>query len=964
VVEPQETSGVTTALLLRYVRGQAGDEAVADVIRRSGVAMAVDELEDHSHWVGYDTRIRLFAAATEVLGDPGTMREVGANALHNGLNHSLVLLLRALGSPQHAIRMLPRAVPKFSTTSTMDVLEAGATRATIRFRLHEGYEPSALDCMYAQGLITAMPEVFGLPAARIVHDECQAEGDAACIYHLDWGRYRRLPWPRRVAGTAASEDAELVALRGQLRELQQAAAELVGSEDLAVVLERITRRAASAVLAPAYLLAVTAADGSPLVRSAGLEPARAEELATTLLAGGDLGPAAVVVDVASSRRHHGFLAALYREGQQGMVAERSLLGAYAGYAAATLDMLTALEHSRRGESRARGLLDLAHGLAGAPDADAITDIVADAIPGIVGSQTATVMLWDPAVGELRFASVAGWPEAQRSCLLGTRLRPDDTAELMEMLARREGVHLTRGDVSAPLGRLLDELGLGHAFAVPLLAGDTLVGAISASWGVDGSPEGDSDVLPRMQGVADQAAIALWKAQLHSTVRHQSLHDALTGLPNRVLFTERLEQSLRAATNDAGVAVLFCDLDRFKNVNDELGHAAGDELLRQVAARLRSCLRPVDTVGRLSGDEFAFLLPQVREPATATTLAERVISCFQEPFRIEGRELRVTTSVGVAVQTGPDGRASRLLRAADSAMYVAKQGGRNQIATSDAIVPRTPSTAPSLEVELATAAERGELRLHFQPMVEIAAAGTAGDPIGQVVGAEALIRWQHPRLGLLAPAAFLTLAEETGLAVELDLWTLETACAALAGAAPQPGGLGREMHVAVNLAAASLLDSRLLPAVRSALVRHGLTPWQLHLEIVESRSLIDLPGVIDRLAELRQLGIRISLDDFGTGYSTLTWLQRLPVDQVKIDRTFVTPLPDDATSLAVVRGVLALANELGLDVVAEGVEDAAQLQGLRAAGCGVMQGYLLGRPIPEPPWHRAAVPVLAAGEPRR
>jgi len=814
--------------------------------------------------------------------------------------------------------------------------------------------------------MSAVPEVFGLPAATIVHEECQADGFPACIYHVSWIGHHRLPWRRH--GNAA--EAELLALREQLRELQLAAAELTGSDDLAVVLERIVGRAAAAVLAPAYLLAVRSGDGTrTLVRSAGIGPGRAEELAATLLAGDDLGPNAVVVDVASGRRHHGYLAALYRDGHQGMVAERSLLSAYAGYAAATLDLLTALEDSRRGESRARALLDLAHRLAEASGTEVIVDAVASVLPRIVGCTTAAVMLWEPVAAELRVVAAEGGPEAERRAMLTARLLPDDSFDLLGLLTRPEGAPLRLPDSPAPLRGLLEELGLRSAFAVPLLAGDTPLGAVVAGWDDDRLDDLDPQVLPRLRGVADQAATALWKAQLHSTVLHQSLHDALTDLPNRVLFTDRLEQSLRVVTGEAdAVAVLFCDLDRFKNVNDVLGHTAGDELLRQVAVRLRHCLRGADTVGRLNGDEFAFLLPHLDGPEEALTLAERVIDCFQEPFRIEGRELRVTSSVGVAVRTGPDGRASRLLRAAEGAMNVAKQRGRNQIATSESSARQSPSAAPSLEAELATAAERGELRLRYQPMVELPAIGDdprnpgedpSGCPAatGTLVGVEALIRWQHPRLGLLPPSAFLALAEETGLAVELDLWTLGTACATLA----DPVARDRRLIVAVNLATASLLDPRLLPTVRSMIVRHGLPPHRLHLEIVESRSLIDLPGVIERLVELRRLGVRISLDDFGTGYSTLVWLQRLPVDQIKIDRSFVTALPDDTTSLAVVRGVLALARELDLDVVAEGVEQPEQLRALREAGCRLVQGYLLGRPSSDRPLAGAQEPLAPVGE---
>ena len=258
--EARETSGATTGGLLRYVRACGGDDAVTQVLLRAGVPHTAAELDDQSRWWSYDTRIRLFSAATEVLEDPGTMFKVGSAALRSGLAHSIVLLLRAMGSPRQVIRSLPRAVAKFSTTSTMEILESGPTSATVRFRLHDGYPHSRLDCQYAQGLLTTVPTIFDLPPASIVHTECESDGFAACVYELRWDRRRRLP--RRRSGER-SADLELTALRAQLRTLQSASTELVASDDVDTVLRRLVARAAEAVLAPAYLLAVAPPAGGP-----------------------------------------------------------------------------------------------------------------------------------------------------------------------------------------------------------------------------------------------------------------------------------------------------------------------------------------------------------------------------------------------------------------------------------------------------------------------------------------------------------------------------------------------------------------------------------------------------------------------------------------------------------------------------------------------------------------------------
>jgi diguanylate cyclase (GGDEF)-like protein len=677
-VEARETSGATTGGLLRFVRARGGDEAVAAVLERAGVPWTADDLDDQSRWWSYDTRIRLFAAATEVLGDPGTMYQVGASALQSGLANSIVLLLRAMGSPRQVLRQLPRAVTKFSTTSTMQVLEVGPTSATIRYQLHEGYAHSRLDCDYAQGLITNVPVIFGLPPARIVHDECESDGHAACVYELSWERRRRFGRRR----DDAAVDPELAALRGQLQTLQSAAGDLVGSDDVDTALERIVARAAEAVLAPAYLLAVASPDGgAPLVHSAGLPPERVDALAAVLLTDGDMGPNAVVVDVASARRRHGRLAALYRPGDGAMGDETSMLAAYAGHAAAALDLLFALEQSREEAARASALLSLAHELATAEDEAGVCTVVAEALPRIVGCRRAGIMLWDPSTATLRSRGSVGLRDEALALLASTRISAEEVPELVSMLGNRAPRILDDRSSSPVVQALLRGIGTSHLVAVPLISGGTFLGIATAGWGSDeATPHLDEDVLSRLTGVADQAATALEKARLLATVRHQAMHDALTGLPNRVLFLDRLERAIDEVDDDTHLAVLFCDLDLFKQVNDTLGHATGDELLRQVAARLRSTVRPGDTVGRLSGDEFAVILPGLTEIEDAAGLAARITDCFAEPFRLDGTDVRIGTSVGLsATRAGSRRTAEELLRKADAAMYRHKQRARTTAA---------------------------------------------------------------------------------------------------------------------------------------------------------------------------------------------------------------------------------------------------------------------------------------------
>ena len=679
--EARETSGATTGGLLRYVRAVSGEDAVERVLEQAGVPYTADQLEDQAIWWSYETRIRLFEAATEVVGDPRLMFHVGAAALQTGLAHSIVILLRAMGTPRQVFRQLPRAVAKFSTTSTMEIIESRATAATIRFTLHPGFEHSRLDCIYAQGLLTTVPTVFGLPPAEIEHDECESDGAPSCLYRLTWDRRSRLPGRRR---DGRARDMELTALRGQLRTLQSASTELVGSDDVDTALERIIARAAEAVLAPAYLLAVEGpGGGAPLVHSAGLDPDEVPALAAALLAGADLGPHAVAVEVASARRSHGRLAAIYPTGEGVMGDEVALLAAYAGHAAAALDLIIALEGARQEAERAGALLALAHELSAATDSAAVTAVVSEALPRIVGCTSAGILMWDAASGSLQTHSSMGHSDTGTDLVQTTMLRAEDVPELVGMLTDREPRIISSATSSPALQTLLRGIGTEDLVAVPLLAGATFLGVATAGWGAGEAPKTlDGDVVARLRGVGDQATTALQKARLLATVRHQATHDSLTGLPNRTLFLEQLESAIPEARDGAHLGVLFCDLDRFKQVNDTLGHAAGDELLRQVAARLRSAVRPGDTVGRLSGDEFAIILPGLIDPDDARGLADRVAGCFIEPFRLEGTLVTVGTSVGVAVQvTGAVQSADLLLRQADAAMYRHKQRGRRSVRTS-------------------------------------------------------------------------------------------------------------------------------------------------------------------------------------------------------------------------------------------------------------------------------------------
>jgi diguanylate cyclase (GGDEF)-like protein len=416
--------------------------------------------------------------------------------------------------------------------------------------------------------------------------------------------------------------------------------------------------------------------------------------------------------------------------------------------------------------------------------------------------------------------------------------------------------------------------------------------------------------------------------------HLAYHDPLTGLPNRRLLLDRLDVALAHARRYGNrVALLFVDLDRFKVINDSLGHSTGDELLRQVAGRLRAAVREEDTLARLGGDEFVLLLPQLEAPTGAGEVARKVLETLREPFVVGGRELFVTASAGVSVapDDGEDGET--LLRHADIAMYGGKQSRGDGYRFFTPEMNRRALERLETESALRRALAGDELTLVYQPVVDL---GT-----GRVCAVEALVRWRHPELGLLGPAEFLEVAEATGLIVPLGAWVLRTAC----GHARRWREAGHaELRLLVNLSVRQFQEPALVQQVRETLAREGLPPELLELEITESVAMRDTAASEDVLGGLRSVGVRLSIDDFGTGYSSLEYLRRFPIHTLKVDRTFVRDVEADEGDAAIVSAVVAMAHRLGLTVIAEGVEHAGQLEFLRAQGCDCVQGYLLSRPL--------------------
>ena len=414
------------------------------------------------------------------------------------------------------------------------------------------------------------------------------------------------------------------------------------------------------------------------------------------------------------------------------------------------------------------------------------------------------------------------------------------------------------------------------------------------------------------------------------IAHMALHDTLTALPNRALLNERLGEALARGRRGEVVAIHILDLDHFKHVNDTLGHPIGDKLLQIVGDRLRALVRDTDTIARMGGDEFAIVQVALSQVADATSLAQRVIAAVSEPYEIDGHQVVIGTSIGITVAPSDGLVPAELIKNGDLALYRAKADGRGTLRFFEPDMDLQMQARRALEQDLRKALTAGEFELHYQPAINL-----AND---EICGFEALIRWHHPQKGMVSPAAFIPLAEETGLIVPIGEWVIRQACAT---AAPWPANL----KIAVNLSPAQLRSPGLLQVIVSALAASGLAPDRLELEITETVLLQDSETTLAILHRLREIGVRIAMDDFGTGYSSLSHLQRFPFDNIKIDRSFIKDIADNASSLNIVRAVAALASGLGVAATAEGVETQGQLDLIRSEGCTEMQGFLLSKPIP-------------------
>jgi diguanylate cyclase (GGDEF)-like protein len=598
------------------------------------------------------------------------------------------------------------------------------------------------------------------------------------------------------------------------------------------------------------------------------------------------------------------------------IAERTMRGLYEEVAARTRELESIVEMGRE--------------LAQALDDRRFADLIARHIATAVGFDECGIFTWEKTTDAV---VTAGYHPAGRRTALDDVYPLDDFPETRRVLMSGETSITDPNDPAADADEVKFLLDLGGTLMVqlPMTVSGRIIGTvelISLSGKV---------LLDRQVGLAltmaNEAGVMLENSRLYAQVRHQAFHDHLTGLANRALLGDRMEHALARgrSPNLPLVALVFVDVDDFKLINDSHGHEVGDAVLVAIGERLQALVRTGDTVARFSGDEFAVLLEDLGTPEDAHLTASRIVHAFHKPVVVAGREIHVSVSVGVDVGDALTRTAEDLIRNADFAMYGAKASGKTQHRVYQASARKAADDGAQMRADLRGAVHRGELRLEYQPIVELGS--------GRVRSFEALVRWAHPTRGLLGPAAFVPLAEETGAIVSIGDWVLETACAQLAAwQRLQPS-----LAVSVNLSGRQLQDDHLVERVIDVLRITGIEPDRLILEMTETVLVAD-PGAESIIRQLQRLGVRLAIDDFGTGYASISYLRRFAVDILKIDREFTNAV-GTRQGAALLGGITQLGRSLGLEMVAEGIERPDQARRVRQAGCELGQGYLFARPAP-------------------
>ena len=907
-------SGYYVKMLVDFMGQTMTSEDLQGVLERAGETRTLGEMGDPGSWSSYQQFRRLLEERANA--NPTRLYEQ-IELLSEALNSEFSDVVQTLDSPGSLLAsgsshnpLVP--IRRYETT------EIGPNEWTIREGFEDSYPPFPEFCDFAAAQYALIPQMFNLPPGEVIEEECQCRGDADCLFRFRWQPDDQLRVDHYRNRAERSE--------AQLEQIQAMITELASNESYEDVLQGfVASSLRMAVGVGGAVLALGPRAGSPRrLYYQGVTEAEAESIADGLLDGQSTSDQVMAVDVASARCHYGSLAVNEGGGVFSSLC-RSTLETHARLAAAALDTADALDEARHQANTATVLLHLATSLTEIVSTQEMASKVAQAVPDIIDCDRAAVFLdsvglRDTSTDVLRLAGSTGYSDEELAVL---RPRSFTTAP--------PGARVDQGIVHGAQG---DSASVAFVSAPIVVIGET-IGSIVAS--VTVGPERlavTPRLADRLKGLAAQASTAIANARLVDQIRFQAVHDALTGLPNRALIMDRTEQMLaRARRSDVHVAALFIDLDGFKEVNDSLGHGVGDQLLKAVSERLSVTMRESDSVGRLGGDEFVILVDGATTDAAPELVAERLLAVLRTPFTLPGLPggpLSLTASVGIATGVRPS--AAELLRDADIALYEAKAAGKDCFVAFEPQMHAAVQDHLLLEMDLRDALARDQFRLVYQPIFNLAG--------GQTTGVEALLRWEHPERGIVQPDTFIPILEGTGMIGEVGRWVLDEAC--LQGA--RWHARGYPLDVSVNVSARQLDTDGLVDDVRAALRSSGLPASSLTLEITETAIIKNVDTVVPRLVALKTTGVSIAIDDFGTGFSSLAHLQQFPVDTIKIDRSFISSMAESPESGALIRALVQLGKTLGLQTLAEGIEECEQYSQLDREHCDSGQGFLYARPL--------------------
>jgi diguanylate cyclase (GGDEF)-like protein len=926
VAAEPDIADVLTCFLIEYLQENTPAGTLDEVYRLADESQQF-ALELGVTWTPHSRRRSLLEATGVVLGGPDALMAVGRCVFDSIRRPERMEIFQTLGSPAAVYEALPTFIEVSGTAFRMATELLGPTECRIEIRMREPNEPFPELCAFGLGLASTLPQLFGCSVADVVHESCQCDGAPCCSALLRWDSADRQEAQENRA------DMRIRLLEARLEGLQRTVAELGSGDGLQSVLARVMDGAVGAVQAPSFILDIKeSATSKRFVRTKGIGERAGAEVTRALREGDEAAVNVLVSEVRSEKRYYGHLLAIRPEETTFEPRERSVLDSYARLAASALDAEAGVVEARRQATTAQALLALSGVLASLGSSAEMAEHLAQTVPSVIDCDRVIVALADSG-GETDWVyATNGFDEATAAEL---RSIPAPSLEgRVDAWLYRHPALATAGTVSATLA----DAGSLAARSIGITStGGELFGWITIDVTTHAERlEDDVDVAERLRGLAAQAAIALHNVQLLEEIRYQALHDSLTGLPNRVLILDRVEQAMARARRDhVDMALLFVDLDGFKDVNDNLGHKVGDDLLCSVAARFSGTLRESDTVARLGGDEFVVLAEGISLAAGPELVAQRLLEVLAEPFQLGGEnETKVTVSVSasIGISAGVRESSEELFRDADVALYSAKEAGKNCYVLFESEMYNAMHSRHELEMDLQAAVGTDQFFLNYQPIFSLSDM--------KVIGVEALLRWNHPTKGLLQPDEFIPALEASGLIIPVGCWVINEACRQAKAWQER----GQALKMSVNASARQLDADTLLNDVCLALDASGLPPELLIVEITETCLMRDAKGALDQLNALKQLGVRIAIDDFGTGYSSLAYLQQFPVDSLKIDRSFISAMGKSPEGDTLIHTLIQLGKALNLETLAEGIEEDGQLDQLRGEQCDVGQGYLFARPL--------------------